>query len=83
MTSPALVYRTGRFAESAEVQEVMIGGRGGVNVNYTYQKDPYQTFEPGFARGSTYRDPRKIIGESVREIAQSMMGNKFLRVRRV
>jgi hypothetical protein len=83
MTSPALNYRTGRFAESAEVEEVMIGQRGGLNVNYTYQKDPYQTFEPGFARGSTYRDPRKIIGESVREIAQSMIGNKFLRVRRV
>ena len=83
MTSPALVYRTGRFAESAEATEVMMGPRGGVNINYTYQKDPYQTFEPGFARGSTYRDPRKIIGESVREIAQSIMKDKFIRVRRV
>ena len=46
-------------------------------------KFPYQTFEPGFAQGSTYRDPRKIIGESIREIAQGIVGNKFLTVRRV
>ena len=83
MTAPALVYRTGRFAESVEATEVMVGPKGGLNINYTYQKDPYQTFEPGFARGSTYRDPRKIIGESVREIAQSIMKDKFIRVRRV
>ena len=83
MTSPALNYRTGRFAESVEATDVMVGPRGGLNVNYTYQKDPYQTFEPGFARGSTYRDPRKIIGESVREIAQTIMKDKFIRVRRV
>jgi len=83
MTSPALNYRTGRFAESVEATEVMVGPKGGLNINYTYQKDPYQTFEPGFARGSTYRDPRKIIGESVREIAQSIMKDKFIRVRRV
>ena len=83
MTSPALNYQTGRFAESAEVQDVMVGPRGGVHVDYTYMKDPYQTFEPGFAKGSTYRDPRKIISESIREIATSIMGDKFVKTRRV
>jgi hypothetical protein len=46
-------------------------------------KMPYQTFEPGYKQGSTARDPRKIIGDSVREIAQSIIGDKFLKVRRV
>lgn len=83
MTSPALNYRTGRFSRSAEVKNISVGPRGGTAVEYTYMKDPYQTFEPGFAMGSTQRDPRKIIGESIREIAQGIVGNKFLTTRRV
>ena len=79
----ALVYRTGRFANSVEPTQVMVGPRGGVQVDYTYMKMPYQTFEPGYKQGSTQRDPRKIIGESVRAIAQSIIGDKFLKVRRV
>ena len=83
MTSPALNFRTGRFSRSAEVKNITVGPRGGTAVEYTYMKDPYQTFEPGFAMGSTQRDPRKIIGESIREIAQGIVGNKFLTTRRV
>ena len=83
MTSPALNYRTGRFAQSAEVKNITVGPRGGTAVEYTYRKDPYQTFEPGYAMGSTQRDPRKIIGESIRQIAQGIVGNKFLTTRRV
>ena len=79
----ALRYQTGRFADSVKPEAVMVGPQGGVQVDYTYMKFPYQTFEPGFKQGSTQRDPRKIIGESVREIAQSIIGNKFLKVRRV
>ena len=83
MTSPALNYRTGRFASSVRAEDVMVGPRGGVAVNYTYMRDPYETFEPGNAQGSVQRDPRKIIGESVRQVAQSIIGDRFLRVRRV
>jgi hypothetical protein len=83
MGDPRLNYRTGRFAQSVEAEDVMVGPRGGLQVNYTYMKNPYQTFEPGFRQGSTYRDPRKIIGESIREIAQSIIGDRFLKVRRV
>ena len=83
MTAPALVYRTGRFAESAEVRNVTMGPRGATVAEYTYQKNPYQTFEPGFEQGSTYRDPRKIIGQSIRQIAQGIMKDKFIRTRRV
>ena len=83
MTSPALNYRTGRFSQSAEVKNVTVGPRGGTAIEYTYRKDPYQTFEPGYAMGSTQRDPRKIIGESIRQIAQGIVGDKFLTTRRV
>jgi hypothetical protein len=83
MNPPALRNRTGRFRRSAQVTNVLVGPRGGVEAEYTYMKMPYQTFEPGYAQGSTYRDPRKIIGESVREIAQKLTGNRFIKVRRI
>jgi hypothetical protein len=48
MQSPALRYRTGRFANSVEVTDVLMGPRGGLqSIDYTYQRDPYETFEPG------------------------------------
>jgi|TARA_B100001939_G_scaffold303084_1_gene280589 hypothetical protein len=83
MHPPALQFRTGRFANSAEVTNVMIGPRGGTEIQYTYQRDPYETFEPGNKQGSVQRDPRRIIGSTVREIAQQMVGQKFVRTRRV
>ena len=85
MQSPALVNRTGRFRRSAEVTNAMIGPRGGVQIDYTYQREPYEVFEPGSGSplANQYRDPRRIIGGTVREIAQSIMGKKFVRVRRV
>ena len=83
MNPPALRNRTGRFRRSAQVTNVLVGPRGGVEAEYTYMKDPYSTFEPGGAMGSTYRDPRKIIGESIREIATKLTGNRFIKVRRI
>lgn len=83
MTLPALVNRTGRFRQSATITNVLIGARGGTEVEYTYMKDPYQTFEPGGKRGGTYRDPRRIIGGAIKDIAMDLTGNKFIRTRRV
>ena len=83
MQPPALRYRTGRFANSARVTQVMQGPRGGLQADYTYMRDPYGTFEPGGKMGSVQRDPRKIIGESIRQRAQGIVGNKFLTTRRV
>lgn len=83
MVAPRLVYRTGRFANSAEVTGVYQGSRGGYSADYTYMKNPYQTFEPGFKMGSTYRDPRSIISTAIRNIAQEQMGIKFGQVRRI
>ena len=83
MEIPRLVNRTGRFRQSAQVTNVMVGPRGGTHIEYTYQKNPYQTFEPGGRQGSTSRDPRRLIGGTVRELAQELMGKKFIRVRSV
>lgn len=82
MQPPALRNRTGRFRQSAEVTNVNIGPRGGTQIDYTYMRDPYETFEPGGDMGSRNRDPRKLIGASVREIAIKLTGNKFITTRR-
>lgn len=82
MTPPALQYRTGRFANSARVENVNIGPRGGLHVDYTYMKAPYETFEPGGKQGSTQRDPRKIIGASIRELAMGIIGRQPTTIRR-
>jgi len=85
MQAPALVNRTGRFRHSAEVTNVVIGPRGGTQIDYTYQRNPYEVFEPGSGSplANQYRDPRRIIGGTIREIAQQIMGKKFITVRRV
>lgn len=77
----SLVNRTGRFAESATVLDASQAGDS-IDVRYTYMKKPYQTFEPGFQQGSAQRDPRKIIGESIREIVSALVKQR-LRITRV
>ena len=69
MDLPALQNRTGRFAESVKVVDAVKTRQGFPSFGYTYQKNPYQTFEPGFAQGSPERDPRALISRSIREIA--------------
>lgn len=78
MGLPGLVNRTGRFAKSAEINEVVPMPKS-VEIRYTYQRDPYEVFEPEFgnALASRSRDPKRIIGASIREIAQSIMGTRF------
>lgn len=83
MGSPALNNRTGRFRNSAQVTNIVVGPRGGTNIEYTYMRNPYQTFEPGGAMGSTGRDPRRLIGASIREAAQKIVGTRFIKTRRV
>ena len=76
MTAPALQFRTGRFANSTRVENVAFGPRGGLHIDYTYMRDPYETFEPGNKQGSTTRDPRKIIGTSIRELSMQILGRQ-------
>jgi len=78
----SLEYRTGRFAQSAQVTSIVPFPRM-TQIQYTYDKDPYQVFEPGSGNplASTGRDPQRIIGGTIRELAQSIMGTKFGLVR--
>ena len=77
MESPALNYRTGRFASSVRVTDVLTTPQGFPSIGYTYMKSPYQTFEPGFAQGDPNRDPRKLIDRSIREIASQYAIGRF------
>lgn len=77
MGSPSLNNRTGRFASSVRVTDVVLTPQGFPSVGYTYQKSPYQTFEVGYKQGSTDLDPRKLIDKSIREIAAGLAMGRF------
>lgn len=73
-----LNYRTGRFAASAKVERLSQSREGMITAFYSYMKNPYQTFEPGFRQGSPKtRDPKTLISTSIREIAATVVGNKL------
>jgi hypothetical protein len=80
MNSPALVNRTGRFAESVKITDIVKTPKGYPSIGYTYQRDPYQVFEEGvgtapWADGK--RDPRALIDKSIREIAAGFAIGRF------
>jgi hypothetical protein len=73
-----LNLRTGRFAESAKVERLSESRAGMITVFYSYMKNPYQTFEPGFKQGSpATRNPKLLIAKSIREIAGQMVANRL------
>ena len=79
MGEPALVNRTGRFADSARITDIVQTPKGYPSIGYTYQRNPYQVFEEG-STGSWsngQRDPRKLIDASIREIAAKMAIGRF------
>jgi hypothetical protein len=72
-----LNYRSGRFANSAEVTQVTNRG-GAITAFYSYMKNPYETFAPGGAQGSpASRDPNKLIQTSIRQIATTIMKDRL------
>lgn len=78
MRSPALQYRTGRFANSVRVEDVTQGPRGGnTMIEATYMTDPYSTFAPGGKKFTPQRDPEKLIRQTVREVAAGIIGSRF------
>jgi hypothetical protein len=73
-----LNYRTGRLAASASVERMSESRAGMITAFYTYMKNPYQTFEPGYAQGKpASRDPKLLISKSIREIAALRVGNRL------
>lgn len=83
MGSPKLNYQTGRFAQSARVVDIRESSQQGLTVDYTYQRYPYEVFEfpPknhwGERLATPMRDPRLIIGQSIREIAREHIEEHF------
>ena len=54
--------------------------QGFPSIGYTYDKNPYQIFEPGAGKSpwaTPDRDPRKIIDRSIREIAAELLTGRF------
>ena len=78
----SLEWRTGRFGQSAQVTNI-VPFPNLTQIHYTYQKNPYEVFEPesGNPLSSAGRDPKAIIGGTIRELAQSIMGTRFGLVR--
>ena len=83
---PTLQYRTGRFANSANITHIVPMPQS-VEIRYEYQDDPYYVFETesGHPLSSRVRETKELIGSSIREIAQMIMGDKFgiVRTKRV
>ena len=80
MRAPALENRTGRFAASVRVVNILQTAKGFPSIGYTYMRSPYETFEVGGAQGSVEKDPRRLIDKTIREIAaEAAMGRLFTR----
>lgn len=82
MDPPALQNRTGRFASSVKITELIQTAKGFPSIGYTYDRDNYGQYEAssGTRFASPERDPRKLIDQSIREIAVGMaMGRFFTR----
>ena len=77
MGPPALTNQTGRFANSVRVTDITKTPQGFPSVGYTYQKNPYQTFESGYRQGSPEYDPRNLINKSIREVAVEFAIGRF------
>ena len=80
MGAPGLVNRSGRFANSVRLTDVMTTRKGFPSFGYTYEREPYQVFEmtSGNPRWATpERDPRRVIDVSIRELAAQMAVARF------
>ena len=75
MTSPSLINRTGRFAGSVKVVNV-VQNKKFPTIQYTYQRSPYGVFED-----DPDRDPRGLINKTIREIASELMVGRFYTAR--
>lgn len=73
-----LNLRTGRFAQSAKVENMTQSREGMITAFYTYMKNPYATFsEGGKQQYPKSRDPKLLISKSIREIAATKVANRL------
>ena len=83
MGKPHLTNRTGRFAESVNIQSITPAART-LMVKYTYRINPYETFEnTGSRRWPSGYNPKPLISKSIRGLAMEMFKISALTTRRV
>lgn len=73
-----LNLRSGRLAESAQVERMSQSRAGMITAFYSYMKNPYATFSDGGRQQyPKTRDPKLLIAKSIREIAAQQVGNRL------
>jgi len=73
-----LNYRSGRLANSAQVERLSESRQGMITAFYTYMKNPYATFSDGGRQSSPKsRDPKLLIAKSIRDIAGTQVANRL------
>lgn len=73
-----LTYRSGRFASSAKVERLTQSKAGLITAFYSYMKYPYATFSQGGRQQyPKTRDPKLLIGFSIREIAAKYVAERL------
>jgi len=79
MGRPALINRTGRFANSAVLADLRPSSTGKtIMAKYTYMLDPYQTFEnTGIRKWPLGFNPKPLISRSIRNLAEKETREKF------
>ena len=83
MVRPALLNRTGRFSNSAQVTKLQETAKG-IRGEYTYLLNPYQTFEnTGSKRWPIGYNPKALITKSIRQLAIQYTETRFTQLRRL
>jgi hypothetical protein len=68
-----LNLRSGRFAESVQVERLSESRGGAITAFYSYMRNPYATFSSGGRQQyPRSRDPKLLISKSIRELAQTI-----------
>lgn len=68
-----LNLRSGRFAESVQVERLSESRSGAITAFYSYMRNPYATFSSGGRQQyPRSRDPKLLISRSIRDLAQTI-----------
>lgn len=68
-----LNLRSGRFAESVQVERLSVSRSGAITAFYSYMRNPYATFSSGGRQQyPRSRDPKLLISRSIRDLAQTI-----------
>jgi len=77
-STKVLNYRTGRLANSAKVKRISESRQGMITAFYSYMRNPYGTFaEGGRQEFPQSRNPKLLIGKSIRELAGAQVANRM------